>query len=494
MRRGNDGAMHDTRDRRRHAAILTAATCALAFALPCRAADLASDVRSLVADYEAENKGRAAVSVVDLASGCSSVDFRSDRLSIPASNQKLLTSAFILARFGPGYEFTTSVYQRGDDLVVVGGHDPLLGDPKIARRTDTSIYAELDRWAEAVKDATGGKLAGDILLAGPAERESRRHPDWPEDQHNRDYAAPVGALNYHNNCIEVSFESDGRTARPVLSPRSRHIRVKSTVRPGKRNVWSMRTNEDDSLVTLGGTMTGEKTWPLAVPVDRPALLLGRVLADRLAEAGVDFDGDVRAVPPLEADDDEMKLILATRTPLSAVLRRTNKDSVNMAAEAMLLAAGDGTWVGSAEIMERTLGEAFGIEEDDLRVADGSGLSRNNRVTPRATTTVLYHLSGGRAGELLLEGLPTSGVDGTLRKRLRGPGCKGRVKAKTGYIRGVSCLSGYVLDEKGGPAYAFSVMVNQVAPGKAWKAKQLQDAICRAVLRHHARAGDPEPLP
>ena len=87
---------------------------------------------------------------------------------------------------------------------------------------------------------------------------------------------------------------------------------------------------------------------------------------------------------------------------------------------------------------------------------------------------------------------STAVDASMKGKSSGDTI--RVKAKTGYIRGVSCLSGYVLDEKGGPAYAFSVMVNHVAPGKAWKAKQLQDAVCRAVLRHHARAGDPEPLP
>ncbi|MBS3733926.1 MAG: D-alanyl-D-alanine carboxypeptidase/D-alanyl-D-alanine-endopeptidase [Phycisphaerae bacterium] len=458
-----------------------AAACFLVSA-PVHGDELAKRIASLVDTYEQHSAGAAAVSVVGLGDG-PHVAIRADRTSIPASNQKLLTTAFIFARFGPTYRFCTDVYLRGDDLVIVGGYDPLLGDPVLADNSDQSIYADLDAWAAAVAKATDRTLRGDIILSGPAPAGPARPRDWPADQLQRDYAAPAGPLNFHNNCIAVSFAADADRPAPRLSPRSRYIRVVNKVRIGRRNLWRMSTSEDDATVTLHGTVTGKKTWPLHVAIDRPALLLGRVLAERLAKAGVAFDGDIRRSDPLNADTADMMHLHRTATSLALVCQRVNKRSINMAAECMLLAAGDGTWAGSAQRMTQTLIETYGLAEADVRAADGSGLSRRNRVTPRAVTAILAALSRGPGGAVLLESLPTAGVDGTLRKRLGEPGVRGRIRAKTGYIRGVSCLSGYVLDDESVPRIAFSVMVNGIKPGKAWKAKNLQDAICRALIRH-----------
>ncbi|MFW6132660.1 MAG: D-alanyl-D-alanine carboxypeptidase/D-alanyl-D-alanine-endopeptidase [Planctomycetota bacterium] len=477
-------------------ALLLLVAAVLAAAGVAGGAETGARVAARVRAYEKANAGRAAVSVVALppagrdAAPQPLVAIRADRSSIPASNQKLLTAAFILAQFGGGYRFTTDVYLRGEDLVVVGGYDPLLGDPVLAADEDESIYAELDAWTAAVRAATGGRLDGDILLSGPAEATRVRPPGWPEDQLQREYAAPAWALNFHNNCIAVSFAANATRTEPRLRPLSRRIRVVNKVRVGKRNIWSMRTAEDGAVVVLRGTVTGKKTWPLNVAIDRPGLLLGRVLADRLARGGVAFDGRIRRVGPLDADSGGMRRLARTQTPLATVLQRVNKQSVNMAAECMLLAAGDGTWEGSAAMMERTLREAYGLGEDAVCVADGSGLARGNRVTARAMTTVLSALSRGRRGAVLLESLSTAGVDGTLDDRLDEPGCRGRIRAKTGYIRGVSCLSGYVLDRAGAPRMAFSVLVNGIRPGKAWKAKDLQDALCRILIRHTDAADEP----
>ena len=146
-----------------------------------------------------------------------------------------------------------------------------------------------------------------------------------------------------------------------------------------------------------------------------------------------------------------------------------------------LRAGDGTWSGSAELMNRTLTRAHGLDEDALRVRDGSGLSHDNRATPAAVTAVLAGLAGGDGAAAFLASLPVSGEDGTLRRRLARKPYRGRVRAKTGYASGVSCLSGYVLGADGRPSLAFSILVNGIRPGKAWKAKQLQDALCRVMV-------------
>jgi len=161
-----------------------------------------------------------------------------------------------------------------------------------------------------------------------------------------------------------------------------------------------------------------------------------------------------------------------------VLSRANKRSLNMAAECVFLRAGDGTWSGSAALMTKTLVEGCGLKEDDLVVRDGGGLSRNNRIAPAALVKLLAAAARRQDADVFLASLPASGIDGTMEKRLDRPPYRGRILGKTGYIAGVSSLSGYVLDGSGRPAIAFSILANKVPGGKGWKAKQLQDQICR----------------
>ncbi len=441
---------------------------------------LSHRVSKLVAAYEKPSRATVGVSAVDLRTGRGLLSVRAARPFTPASNQKLLTSAFILARYGGDYAFATHVYRRGDNVVVVGGYDPTLGDPVLAAEGERSIYAELDRWAAAAAGSFGERAVRDIELSSPAEKASPRHPDWPEDQYGRWYAAPAGALNFHNNCIDVFFEAGKTEAKPVLSPRSRYVAVVNKVKLGKRNLWSLRTADGGATVVLTGTVTGEKSWPLSVPVPQPAMLLGRVLADRLAAKGVRVAGSLRRVGPIPATAD-MTPLCTTSRPLAVVMARANKRSLNMAAECMLLCAGDGTWAGSAKLMAEGLVRAYAVRAGEIAPVDGSGLSCGNRVSPAAMTTVLAGVVARPDGAVLLRSLPVSGVDGTLARRLGGPGRRGRVAAKTGYIAGVSCLSGYVLDASGAPAVAFAVLVNDVPPGQAWQAKQLEDQVAAALV-------------
>ncbi|HUS48288.1 MAG TPA: D-alanyl-D-alanine carboxypeptidase/D-alanyl-D-alanine-endopeptidase, partial [Phycisphaerae bacterium] len=185
--------------------------------------------------------------------------------------------------------------------------------------------------------------------------------------------------------------------------------------------------------------------------------------------------------PLAPKEAGMTELASTAAPLAAVLERANKRSLNMAAECMLLRAGDGTWRRSAKMMAETLVKTYGLEEKDLAVSDGCGLSRKNRVAPAALTRILAAIAGGKDAAVLIKSLPVAGVDGTMNRRLTEAKYRGRVAAKTGYILGVSTLSGYVLDKEGKCVAAFSILANDVPAGKAWQAKDLQDAICRALV-------------
>lgn len=447
----------------------------------CEEGTLRQSSQRLVAAYGKSSRALCGAAASDLRTGRSLIAIRSDELFIPASNQKILTSAFALARLGADFHFSTIVYRLGQDIVIVGDGDPTLGDPRLAEQARRSIYAELDRWASAIKREVGRSLTGDLLLCSRFELEGFRHADWPKDQYHRWYAAPVAGLNFHDNCFDVTFTvADGRV-RPHVQPETRFIRIDSTVKTAKRHLWSLRTSHDDSQVHLRGTVSRSTAEPLSVAASCPPLLLGRTLAERLIKAGVAFSGVIRQVPHGGLNWPAARELCRRTTPLAVAVRRANKRSLNLAAECIFLRAGDGTWAGSASIMTQTLIRQYGLDKDAFVVRDGGGLSKKNRISPKAMVRLLAAVAQRDEAKVFLASLPRSGIDGTMRRRLRRPPGRGRLLAKTGYVAGACCLSGYVLDDRGNVAIAFSILVNRVPAGKAHRARGLQDSLCRILV-------------
>ncbi|MCP4377202.1 MAG: hypothetical protein GY794_13635, partial [bacterium] len=220
---------------------------------------------------------RVGVSVVNLASGKATVAKRANELFIPASNQKLLSSAFALHALGGGYKFTTELYiTRSGDIVVYGDFDPTLGDPDLASESAKNIYSELDRWAAAVKKHLGDKAPGKLFVSGGSM--VYRPGDWKTSQNHRHYQAPAGRLNFHRNCFAATFKVADGTAKSIVTPKTRFITVRSSVRVGKKHVWSLRPSAGDAELNLRGTIRSGSSYPQYVASNNPPMLFARVLA------------------------------------------------------------------------------------------------------------------------------------------------------------------------------------------------------------------------
>src|SRR5690606_19216010 len=145
------------------------------------------------------------------------------------------------------------------------------------------------------------------------------------------------------------------------------------------------------------------------------------------------------------------------TPLRPALRRMLKDSSNFDAEQLLRVLGvaraaDGSFPGSARTLRAVLSEWLGAVPDTLQITDGSGLSREDALTPDFLARVLCEARREPWAEAFVSALPIAGEDGTLRRRFDGSPLRGRVRAKTGTLRGVSALSGYVPAASGEVAF------------------------------------------
>jgi len=446
---------------------------------------LSQRVSRAIRAYRRDSRAVVGVSVREVPSGKVRVSIAAGRTFTPASCQKLLTSAVALERLGPDHEFTTSAYLLDEDLVVVGGFDPTLGDPEIAEAGDRSIYHRLDELAAAVRSKTGPGELRSLLLVAPPPGETYHHPDWPAGQHQRWYCAPAGPLNFHDNCLDVSFEVRDGKALARIAPQSRWIRLDNRVRVGPHHVWSLKASKQLGEVTLTGHVRRTTPDPLSVAVDNPAMLFGRVLAGRLEQAGVTLTEDIRVIDGRHVELKRARLVGRLSTPIEQVLLQANKRSLNIAAECLLLAAGDGTWAGSAEAASRTLTRRYDLDAERLRIRDGSGLSHENRITPSDLTKLLVALSRGRDFERIRASLPQAGIDGTMKRRLASQPYRGHLLAKTGSLAGVSTLAGCATDSSGRCRLAFAVLINNIASGGLTRARELQDRICKEIIDFQA---------
>jgi D-alanyl-D-alanine carboxypeptidase/D-alanyl-D-alanine-endopeptidase (penicillin-binding protein 4) len=417
------------------------------------------------------------------------IDRRGNEPRIPASNLKVLTSAAALAELGDDYRFKTRLYlQRDGDspeakLVLVGGGDPSFGDLDLYKElfgNEVGTRTILDGWAKGLSDLGITKI-NRLMLDATIFDDEHDHPNWPENQKHLWYEAQVGGLNLNINTIGVSLERAGSLMRHTLDPQTNYVIVDGQVRSGKKNAVIVSRRLGTNEIVLGGQTNARTQGPIRVTIDGPTAFVGTVFAEALAEAGLSIGVvTIQSSPDLS----DWQLLAVHETPLETVLKRTNEDSINLYAESLIKllghrATGDsGSWASGAEAMKAYL-EGLGVPTDDLAFDDGSGMSRNNRVTAQAIVAALTDRHAASNHELYRTALSDAGSDGTLTTRFRDrPSLRGRVWGKTGYIRGVSTMSGY-LHASDGHWYAISVLVNDCPNGEIWKAKAAQEAIFAA---------------
>jgi D-alanyl-D-alanine carboxypeptidase/D-alanyl-D-alanine-endopeptidase (penicillin-binding protein 4) len=427
------------------------------------------------------------VHVVEVDSGETVYAYNPDEPRVIASNTKLFTTAAILDALGPGYFFETRFLLRGNvrggvlhgDLGVVGG-----GDPHISGRDyDGDPLAVFRDWARALAERGVERVTGDLYLDHGLFMPPEVHPDWPEDQLTSWYEAPVDALSFNDNCILVRVwpGRTGRAPQVELVPNVQAMRLENTARTvgGRARQGLIISRQDDVLVVRGAIRNNSgpvETW---VTVHDPAIYFGAGLRAALESEGIAFAG--RLVPVEQLPGPVWQRVAVHRTDLATAVRVTNKRSQNFYAESLakLLGArrcGAGSWEDGVRAVSE-FAVAAGIPRGSFLMSDGSGMSRENRFTPRHLTTLLRHMFFHPAGLEFAQSLPYGGEDnGSWKKRLAVPPYRGNVFAKTGTLRGVSALSGYA-KAVSGKTYAFSIVFNRVGGD----AKAAQDRIVMALI-------------
>ncbi|HET7753079.1 MAG TPA: D-alanyl-D-alanine carboxypeptidase/D-alanyl-D-alanine-endopeptidase [Anaeromyxobacteraceae bacterium] len=437
-------------------------------ARPAGQADWTADLRSALDAIVAKSALRGARSSIHVASidtGETIYAHDADALLNPASNVKLFTAAAALARLGPEFRFETELWldARPDGkprTLFVRGK----GDPTLVTERLFVIAGELRR--------RGVDRVRDIVLDDSWFDGELHGPGYDQEEGDRSYLAPAGALSLNFNAIAIRIAPGARAReRAVVSvePESDHVQVlnrATTTRPGthrRLKVTSALVNGKQRITVEGRLPVRGREQTLYRRIDDPAAYFGSTLRELLEMRGVKVLGAIRKGP---VPADAHLLHVAESEALGDVVRRLNKSSNNFMAEQLVKTLGaqvkgpPGTWPKGIAAVEEFLAEA-GIGRGSFVMKNGSGLNDANRFSARQTVTLLREM--WRRFPLMAEflsSLPVAGRDGTIRWRMDGSDAQGMLRAKTGTLESVTSLSGYV-ETASRQRLAFAILVNDV---------------------------------
>jgi len=450
------------------------------------------------------------VKVVSLETGKVLFDRNGDKLLKPASNTKMYTGSLALDRLGPDFRIKTSFYAQSKpdngvvrgDLVVYGRGDPSLSWRFNDKDYSKSLQPVVDAFVAAGIKRVEGNLIADESYFHCAPYGS----DWAWDDIQNYYGAPVSALNLDDNAVDLVFKPAKQIGQPAIvemKPETTYLKVinrTKTVAKGKKgNVTIYRPLGQNTVyfwgdVPVGGSVTD------SVSIDNPALWYVTMLKERLAKEGIEVSGGVSSVNWLDraaepVDYSKMVEVVAVQSKTMAeIVKGCMKPSQNQYAHLMLLQVGvhssftnDHQFTDDAGIAEerKFMGE-IGQERGTVLLEDGSGLGRGGLVTPDASVKLLTVMSKHRCAAQFYDALPIAGVDGTLKSRFKGTFAEKNVHAKTGSLRYVNTISGYVTD-RGGEKLVFSVMLNNYSAGRDGSGRAESDQVVKLIADFAGRS-------
>lgn len=450
-------------------------------------------------------RGFWGIDVVSLDTGKRLFALNENKLFTPASNTKLFTTAAVFALIGPDYRFKTSVESLGtvdkygrlnSDLLVVGR-----GDPNLSGRT-LPYYLHTERKALPIQvlidlaDQLVQKglkyVDGDVVADDSYYVFERYGEGWSQDDLVWEWGAPVSALTVNDNVLFVNImpaDRPGERAFLNITPFPEYYRIDNRVMTtpqgtGPRKIYINREPGSNQITLWGNLPQDDAGAGEAVAIDDPADFTAKLFRELLEQRGVTVYGRSRTRHTELASMQTFSvtsvasggggeiagrsapapLVLANHesAPLSEDLRVINKVSQNLHAELALRLLGkekgtSGSIQGGLEVMRGFLTSA-GVKPDQFAFYDGSGLSRENLVSPDAVVRLLQYAQQQPWGKFYEDTLPLSGVDGSLSDRLKTTPFKGAVHGKTGSLNHVNSLSGYATTTKG-EHVAFSILCN-----------------------------------
>ena len=479
----------------------------------------ASRVTAALAEAHAQ-KAFWGILVADRDTGKTLYELNADRFFAPASNAKLFTTSLALAMLGPDHRYRTTLESKSPlasdgrlagDLILVGRGDPDLSnrafpyDPKGERNgTPEKILAEL---ADAAVAKGLKEVDGDVIADDTYYPYDPYPAGWASGDLFFSFGAPISAIDYNDNTIGIDVipgAQPGSLVSLVVEPTAAQDgfdnQVTTAAAGGKADLAVVRQPGPTFILLRGTVPAGGAAVHLELAMTQPAETAGQSLKELLEARGVAVHGTVHVLhsppptvdaagnpgppeSPIASETDRVVLAEHMSPPLIQSAHLTNKISQNLHAEMFLREVGRtefGTGSTAAGLyVEHNFLHSIGIADGDVVLEDGSGLSPEDLVTPRAVATLLLYDKSQPWGADFFSTLPIAGVDGTLEHRFNTGPAKGLIHAKTGSIANVRAIAGYATSMRG-ESLVFSIFANN-NPQHGLDATITMDTIAAAMV-------------
>lgn len=453
-------------------------------------------------------RGFWGIEVVSLDSGRTLYARNADKLFTPASNTKLFTTSTALALIGPDYKYRTTVESAGSidkygrltgDLSLVGRGDPNLSGRILPYNLRTERKLPPVKVLEDLADQLVQKglkyVDGDVVGDDSWYAFERYGEGWTADDLVWEWGAPVSALTINDNVLFLSImpaDRSGDRAFLSMTPFPDYYRLDNRIitMPAhtEERIYVSREPGSNQITLWGNIPQDSNGAHRVLAIEDPANFAAQLFRSLLEQRGVTVYGRSRTRhtelaglttitvtttaaanggggdPSLNAYAATRPVVLASyqSQPLLQDLRVINKVSQNLHAELTLRLLGRekgnaGTIEAGLEVVHGFLSQA-GIQSDEYVFYDGSGLSRQNLVTPHAVVKLLRYIASQPFYATFRDLLPAAGTDGSLADRFKNSPALNHVWAKTGSLGHVNALSGYATTLSG-ENVVFSIISN-----------------------------------
>lgn len=442
-----------------------------------------------------------------------------DQRFIPASNTKLVTTAAafneINALNTANARLATHVVLKPSDII--GGNPDIMlvgrGDAEMESGPDCQTRC-LEFLADQVVQS-GVTNVADIIADASWFPEEKWPPGWSWEDLQSYYGAAVSALSLNKNIAYLNVRPSANVGQPakiswVGNAQAFDIENTSTTSLGEApsGIRVERLPGSKTLNINGEMSKDEPAKHIRLGVDSPSEYAAQVFKKHLLDRGVNVFGVIRIhrdkteslnnsnsgencvsqlQPAANASAINEANIIARLPPpdWASTLKTVNKESQNLFAEMMLRQlgkiCGNGTTQDGLTRVKQLLTEA-GVSPNSYDFFDGSGMSVYNRVSPRAIVKILTYADTQAWGNDWRETFPIGGVDGGLYRRFAGTTLEGKIFAKTGTLKGVNALSGYMISASG-RELAFSIIANDRPLGLRSATSSMDQALIKIAKKH-----------
>lgn len=428
------------------------------------------------------------VSIQSLKTGETVYKLNPDKLFKPASLIKLFTTSNALLLLGSRYRYHTEFYIDGDvskgilngNLFITGN-----GDPTII------IEDSFEHWIDSLNNKGIYSIKGNVIANDGNFKQDKYGEGWLAEYMENWFAPTTGAFCLNKNSIEIIIE-------PTQIHQPVQIRFNTEFIEDYEVINHVVTSTKNSAVDINVIRIGNniielignipvtaEPYSVFIPVNNASQYFVNSFYEYLLDEGVEITGSALKLDEYEKNYDTNNLLLLfvnKSEPLAKIISEINKKSDNLLAEQLLKTIGyeiygyGSTSNGIKAVKE--LKQGMGINPNNFIMADGSGLSSYNLITPKQVVNLLAYMYRSSEFDSFYKSLAIAGYDGTLLDRMKGTKAENNFRGKSAFLENSRGLAGYIRTADGEPLALALIVNNFLVPSQL--ANYIQDKVCNRL--------------